>query len=237
MIETLTGDASLWTAKFTISEFLKRLTGQFWRRSYEVGLQFIRYFLVVTFVGVVIATLVECHPFPHYWQVVPDPGPMCRQGYAQLITMGTCDIITDLLLVGFPIPIVIVSTMPMKRFVPVLRFCLGEKANVFEAKSHSSFSSLFPSSSLRLHPIASLPSSIAAAVNSFGPSLLPLKSLLRPPFQMPSFLVPSSVTVVSRYSASALGPQAIPWSALPPVEVRSPRINGVAMQIWSVIWV
>ncbi|KAI9874780.1 MAG: hypothetical protein M1830_009296 [Pleopsidium flavum] len=118
--------AFLWVAKFTISEFLKRLTGQFWRRSYEVGLQFIRYFLVITFGGVVIATLVECQPVSHYWQVVPDPGPKCRQGYTQLITMGTCDIITDLLLVGFPIPIVIVSAIPMKRKVSlVLLFALS----------------------------------------------------------------------------------------------------------------
>lgn len=107
--------SSLWVAKFTVSEFLKRLTGQHWRKSYEVGLQFIRYFLVVTFVAVVVSTLAECQPFPHYWQVVPDPGPKCRQGYAQLITMGTCDVITDLLLVGFPIPIIIVSSIAMKR--------------------------------------------------------------------------------------------------------------------------
>jgi energy-converting hydrogenase Eha subunit F len=47
--------------------------------------------------------------------VVPDPGPQCRQGYAQLITMGTADIITDILLVAFPIPIVIRSQIPLKR--------------------------------------------------------------------------------------------------------------------------
>lgn len=108
-------EISLWVAKFTVSEFLKRLTQQVWRRSYQIGLQFIRWFLVLTFIGVVIATLSECRPFTHYWQVVPDPGPQCRQGYAQLITMGTSDVITDLLLIVFPIPIVLRSSMPMKR--------------------------------------------------------------------------------------------------------------------------
>ncbi|KAL8711341.1 MAG: hypothetical protein Q9220_004238 [cf. Caloplaca sp. 1 TL-2023] len=107
--------AFLWIAKFTISEFLKRLTSQVWRRKYEFGLQFIRWFLVVTFAAVVIATLVECQPFSHYWQVMPDPGAKCRQGYAQLITMGTSDVITDLLIVAFPIPIVLKSHMPAKR--------------------------------------------------------------------------------------------------------------------------
>jgi hypothetical protein len=108
---------SIWTAKFTVSEFLKRLTGQFWRKEFEWGLRGIRIFLAVTFLAVFIATLAECQPFSHYWQVVPDPGPRCRQGYAQLITMGTCDIITDLLLVVFPIPIIVTSAMPTKRKV------------------------------------------------------------------------------------------------------------------------
>lgn len=98
-----------------MSEFLKRLTSQAWRRSYQIGLQFIRWFLVVTFAAVVIATLAECQPFYKYWQVIPDPGPNCRQGHAQLITMGISDMITDLLLVVFPIPIVLRSSMTVKR--------------------------------------------------------------------------------------------------------------------------
>ncbi|MCJ1381347.1 hypothetical protein MMC17_004457 [Xylographa soralifera] len=107
--------AFLWVAKLTISEFLKRLYKGVWKRSYEIGFQIIRWFLLVTFLGVVIATLSECQPFSHYWQVVPDPGPHCRQGYAQLLTMGVADSITDLALVCFPIPIVIMSNMRLKR--------------------------------------------------------------------------------------------------------------------------
>lgn len=69
----------------------------------------------MTFFAVVIATLTECQPFNHYWQVIPDPGAKCRQGNAQLITMGVSDVITDLLIVGFPIPIVIKSAMALQR--------------------------------------------------------------------------------------------------------------------------
>ena len=112
----LTQRNSLWIAKLTVSEFLKRLTSRFWKRSYEVGLQTIRYFLLITFVGVLIATLSECQPFDHYWQVIPDPGAKCRQGVAQLVTMGVSDIVTDLLLVCFPIPIVLKSQMHIKRY-------------------------------------------------------------------------------------------------------------------------
>lgn len=86
-----------------------------WRRSIQRFLRFIYYFLASTLVAVVIATLAECQPFSHYWQVIPDPGISCRSGYANLITMGTCDIITDLLLVAFPVPIILMAQMPFKR--------------------------------------------------------------------------------------------------------------------------
>lgn len=107
-------------AKYTVSEFLKRLTERFWKKGYEWGLRAIRIFLVVTFIAVVIATLAECQPFTHYWQVKPTPTPRCRQGYAQLITMGVADIMTDILLIAFPIPIIIRSGMPLKRKISLV---------------------------------------------------------------------------------------------------------------------
>jgi len=102
-------------AKFTVAEFLRRIATAVWTRGYEQVLRGIRWFLVLTFVGIIIATLAECHPFNHYWQVTPNPGPRCRNGFAQVLTMGTADIVTDILLIAFPIPIVIRSTMPLKR--------------------------------------------------------------------------------------------------------------------------
>jgi hypothetical protein len=55
----------IWISKFTVSEFLKRITSAIWRRSYEITLHCIRVFLVATFIAVVIATLAECQPFDH----------------------------------------------------------------------------------------------------------------------------------------------------------------------------
>ena len=116
----------IWMAKWSILEFLKRLVGAFWHTSYEIGLQIIRYFLLATFIAVIISDLAECQPFTHYWQVIPDPGPHCREGIAQLMTMGICDIVTDITLVAFPIPIVIRSEMPLKRKISlVLLFALS----------------------------------------------------------------------------------------------------------------
>ncbi|KAL2869378.1 putative integral membrane protein Pth11-like [Aspergillus lucknowensis] len=105
----------IWSAKLTVCEFLNRIAGITWRRSVRVFLVFIYYFLASTLVAVVIATLAECQPFHHHWQVIPDPGPQCRSGYANLITMGACDIFTDLLLVAFPIPLIMMTNMSAKR--------------------------------------------------------------------------------------------------------------------------
>jgi hypothetical protein len=117
---------SIWMAKLTVCEFLKRVTGLVWRRSVALFLRFIQLFLMSTLIAVVIATLAECQPFDHYWQVRPDPGPSCRSGYANLITMGTCDVITDLLLVAFPVPIILVAQISMKRKLGlVVLFCLS----------------------------------------------------------------------------------------------------------------
>lgn len=89
-------------------------------------LQFIRWFLLSTFIAVIIADLAECHPITHYWQVVPDPGGRCRQGYVQLLTMGTANVTTDFLLVLFPIPIILRSTMRVKKKTQlVLLFALS----------------------------------------------------------------------------------------------------------------
>jgi hypothetical protein len=73
--------------------------------------------LAVTFLAVVISDLAECQPFPHYWQVTPDPGPKCRQGFVQMLTMGACNAFTDLVLIAFPIPIILSTQIATKRKV------------------------------------------------------------------------------------------------------------------------
>ncbi|APA09108.1 hypothetical protein SS1G_03001 [Sclerotinia sclerotiorum 1980 UF-70] len=117
--------ATLWMLKLTISEFFKRLTINIWTRSHERTLIFIRWFLLVTFIAVIIADISECQPINHYWQVTPDPGAKCRQGYAQLLTMGTVNVLTDLLLVLFPVPIIISSTMRIKRKIQLVLLFAG----------------------------------------------------------------------------------------------------------------
>ncbi|KAF4980771.1 hypothetical protein FZEAL_3285 [Fusarium zealandicum] len=118
--------ATLWVLKYAILEFLHRLTRATWERAWETSLYAIRIILAATFIAIVISDLVECRPFSHYWQVLPDPGAQCRQGYVQLITMAVCNVLTDLLLVIFPIPIIVTSQMTIKRKIQlVLLFSLS----------------------------------------------------------------------------------------------------------------
>ncbi|KAF3933965.1 hypothetical protein ABW19_dt0208149 [Dactylella cylindrospora] len=105
----------IWVQKFCITEFYKRLTTQFWRGVYDVGLKVVRWGLLITGVAAVISVFVECQPFDHYWQVKPDPGPKCRNGAVPLLVTGSLDIFTDVILVIFPIPAIIYSKMPNKR--------------------------------------------------------------------------------------------------------------------------
>ncbi|KAL2200365.1 hypothetical protein P885DRAFT_27374 [Corynascus similis CBS 632.67] len=117
--------ATLWVLKYAIVEFFRRLNVT-WRRTYDLALLFIRGFLIATFIAVVISDLVECQPFNHYWQVLPDPGGQCRQGYAQLLTMAVCNVMTDLMLVVLPVPVILSSSMSAKRKLQlVLLFSLS----------------------------------------------------------------------------------------------------------------
>lgn len=101
--------------KNTVLEFFKRLSGLTWSRAYQKSVLVARCILVVTFIAVLISDLTECQPFTHYWQVLPDPGGKCRQGYVNLLTTGVCNVLTDLLLVVLPIPIIVSSQMAFTR--------------------------------------------------------------------------------------------------------------------------
>jgi hypothetical protein len=113
--------------KLTISEFFKRLTPlHLWKPSYQKTYTVLRAFLLLSFLAVLISDLAECHPFEQYWQVVPDPGEQCRQGFAQLITMATLNVITDVMLVIFPIPIILRAPFGVKRKLQLASlFCLS----------------------------------------------------------------------------------------------------------------
>lgn len=54
--------SSIWSQKFCITEFYKRLTVHFWGDGYDKGLKTIRWSLLVTFIAAVISIFAECRP-------------------------------------------------------------------------------------------------------------------------------------------------------------------------------
>ncbi|CAK7263669.1 hypothetical protein SEPCBS119000_000600 [Sporothrix epigloea] len=118
--------ATLWIFKIAILEFFKRLSDALSERFSQIALVAIRCILVLTFIAVIISDLTECQPFEHYWTVYPDPGGRCRQGFVQLMTVSACNVVTDLLLVLFPIPIIFFSRFSATRkFQLILIFSLS----------------------------------------------------------------------------------------------------------------
>jgi hypothetical protein len=61
--------------------------------------------ILATYASVLIATLTECRPLYHAWELTP-PGESheCARGLANLLTMASFNIITDLALIILPFP-------------------------------------------------------------------------------------------------------------------------------------
>ncbi|PGH07120.1 hypothetical protein GX51_01907 [Blastomyces parvus] len=67
------------------------------------ALQFLRAFIVATFFATLLATLLECKPMYMFWSHEYSHHP-CRKGMSNLLTMGSLNIVTDIALILFPIP-------------------------------------------------------------------------------------------------------------------------------------
>ncbi|KAI7785968.1 hypothetical protein LA080_005629 [Diaporthe eres] len=69
----------------------------------------------VTFAIVIIVIFVSCTPITKWWQMNPDPGPLCYSvsSPAILWTFLACNIITDLYIIWLPMPMLFKSTLPM----------------------------------------------------------------------------------------------------------------------------
>ncbi|KAH7409216.1 hypothetical protein BKA64DRAFT_390715 [Cadophora sp. MPI-SDFR-AT-0126] len=112
--------AYLWAIKYSTSMFLQTLTESVWQRSHQRMLRYLHIFLGVTFIATVISDLGACQPFSHYWQVTPDPGPQCRQGYAHLFTTGILNIVTNLAIIIFPVPMIVRSRLPQAQKISIM---------------------------------------------------------------------------------------------------------------------
>lgn len=103
----------LWCMKLCLLCFYSRLSAGL--SSFERATFILRICLAVSFIAILFPTLLECRPMSLYWNNLPE-GNQCREARANLITMGVFNILTDLALIAFPIPIVWKSAKdPRKR--------------------------------------------------------------------------------------------------------------------------
>ncbi|KAL5361126.1 hypothetical protein BJX96DRAFT_81522 [Aspergillus floccosus] len=94
----------LWLQKLVLLDTYRRLHSHLrWEKLTMIS--YIGIF-AATYVAVQIVTFTECDPFNHYWMVLPDPGKCC-QAQVQLIVLGVLNVITDVMLIAMPIPILV----------------------------------------------------------------------------------------------------------------------------------
>lgn len=75
----------LWCMKASILGWFEKVTGM--EKPYVTLIRVAYVSLIVSFVGVVLSTFLECRPVYLYWQIWPDPGK-CVAAEIQLVTMG-----------------------------------------------------------------------------------------------------------------------------------------------------
>ncbi|KAL2062395.1 hypothetical protein VTL71DRAFT_6661 [Oculimacula yallundae] len=113
----------LWCMKMCLLELYLRICKNL--PTYrKIGL-WIRASLYVTFVIIVLVTLLECRPINLMWNQDP-AGVSCRRARGNLVTMGVANILTDLALIIFPISFLRQAGLDFSRFLRLgILFALG----------------------------------------------------------------------------------------------------------------
>ncbi|KAH7304447.1 hypothetical protein B0I35DRAFT_495213 [Stachybotrys elegans] len=95
--------AILWLQMSILLLFYRRILSGITAIAYLIRATWI--LLAATFVGTIIATLLECRPIDLYWQIDPHPG-QCVRAYGQLLLQGLSNIVIDIMLLVISFPIV-----------------------------------------------------------------------------------------------------------------------------------
>ncbi|KAF3937331.1 hypothetical protein ABW19_dt0203210 [Dactylella cylindrospora] len=113
----------LWCLKLAVLDFLRRIIRRMrWEKTIIIVFSVA---LALTYIIASVAVFVECRPFELWWQINPDPGP-CVQGNLWLITYEIGNMITDLMLIAVPFPLVFKAKISIKRRLQLcLIFSLG----------------------------------------------------------------------------------------------------------------
>ncbi|KDN67438.1 hypothetical protein CSUB01_06454 [Colletotrichum sublineola] len=94
---------TLWSLKLCLLNFYSRFVDVFhWGK---VATTILWWFIAITFLAILVPTLVECRPLYLMWSPDPSGANTCHRALGNLITMAACNIITDIALIVFPFPI------------------------------------------------------------------------------------------------------------------------------------
>ncbi|TLD31596.1 hypothetical protein PspLS_02541 [Pyricularia sp. CBS 133598] len=114
----------LWLQKLVLLDVYRRLYQNLRFEKIIVTSMLVIFF--GTYAACQITTFVECNPIQLYWQVVPDPGS-CVKAQVQLLVVGVTNIVTDVILLILPLPIVwqMLSATWQRKVQLVALFMLG----------------------------------------------------------------------------------------------------------------
>ncbi|KAI1737232.1 hypothetical protein F4680DRAFT_451047 [Xylaria scruposa] len=114
----------LWAVKAAFAVFFSRLTSGLDRMRMRI---YIAYgLLAVTYVFITLGLLLSCQPMHHFWQINPDPGPLCQPANSPFYVLSVLisDIVTDLYLVSIPLPVLFRAKIRLgKKLVLIALFC------------------------------------------------------------------------------------------------------------------
>ncbi|KAH6873860.1 hypothetical protein B0T10DRAFT_533239 [Thelonectria olida] len=114
----------LWCLKLCLLNFYCRFIQVFplWRAAALA----LWWAIVVTFFATLILIFTECRPINLYWDPDPDSQHTCHRALAHLITMGVLNMVTDIALIIFPLPILRHSHLPNRQKIQLgILFSIG----------------------------------------------------------------------------------------------------------------
>ncbi|RMJ09848.1 hypothetical protein BHE90_011773 [Fusarium euwallaceae] len=89
----------LWCLKLSLLSFYSRFV------SSKAVIRGFWWFIVLSYIAVLITTLLECRPMSLMWELGPKSSqPACSRAFANLITMGVFNIVSDIALIILPFP-------------------------------------------------------------------------------------------------------------------------------------
>ncbi|KAI0423408.1 hypothetical protein F5Y09DRAFT_327451 [Xylaria sp. FL1042] len=111
---------NLWAIKLSFAVFFSRLTSGLRHLRMRVNVAYV--LLAITYLFVALGLILSCQPMDHFWQINPDPGPLCRPTNSPFYVIATLvsDVTTDLYLVSIPLSLLWGVQIPLRKKVMLL---------------------------------------------------------------------------------------------------------------------